>query len=313
MRISKLLLVLSIFIFPLSAHAFDPCDKGAKYTPIADRYTKGLFFIIKKCHIAPSYLLGTIHSDDPRVTDMLSTAFSKLAYANTASFEIKFDQQTARTALQYMYMEPDSIETLQSLTGMGAYSKFVNLMKQTRPNNSESAYYRMRPWAAAVMLTEPQDNNDGVALDIKLQKFAESRGIKVYGLETVNSQMEIFNGLTTPQQVGLFNDAVDNYQQIEGDIKEMLDAYLAQDLNQIKTLADKSFDTYTDKELAEHLQLEMINKRNRTMSEAMSGKIDLGGAFIAIGALHLPGKEGVLEQLEDKGYLIEQAADPAAM
>ena len=304
-----LCLLILLFSFSLPAHAFDPCDQGTKYTPIADRYKKGLFFIIKKCHVTPSYILGTLHSDDPKIIEMLGTAFSKVSYANSANFEIKFNPEVVQTTMHAMYLEPDSIETLQSIVGIGEYNKFVNLMKRVRPNNPETTYYRMRPWAAAVMLSEPQDSNDGVALDMRLQKFAESRGIAVFGLETAESQLDIFNKLTKAQQIGLFSDAVNNYPQIEKDVKEMFDTYFSQDLTKIKSLADKSFETYSDKELAAHLKLEMIDKRNRNMTETMSEKIDLGGAFIAIGALHLPGKEGVLRQLEDRGYYIETVSD----
>lgn len=307
----KLFLVLFLLLTPTASFAIDPCDKETPYKSIEERYQKGLFFIVKKCGVTPSYLLGTLHSDDPRITDMLGSAFSKVAYANSANFEIKFDKDTVAIAAQSMFLNPNSIETLQSIVGIQNYTKFVQLMKQVRPNNPELTFYRMKPWAAAVMLAEPKDEQDGVALDLKLQNFAASRSIPVFGLETAESQMKIFDSLTIDQQITLFTDAVNNYEEVEKSVKDMFDAYLAQDLTKIKELADKSFENYTDPELAAQLKLELVDKRNRTMTEAMSEKIDLGGAFIAVGALHLPGKEGVLRQLEDKGYYIEMAEQPA--
>jgi uncharacterized protein YbaP (TraB family) len=48
----------------------------------------------------------------------------------------------------------------------------------------------------------------------------------------------------------------------------------------------------------------MITSRNRTMASRAKPFIDAGGAFIAIGALHLPGSEGVVALLREAGYTV---------
>ena len=45
--------------------------------------------------------------------------------------------------------------------------------------------------------------------------------------------------------------------------------------------------------------------RNSRMVERMRPMLDKGGAFIAIGALHLAGEEGVLALLEKQGYRLQ--------
>jgi uncharacterized protein YbaP (TraB family) len=49
----------------------------------------------------------------------------------------------------------------------------------------------------------------------------------------------------------------------------------------------------------------MIGARNHRMVERMTKSFD-GGAFVAIGALHLPGEDGVLALLEQRGYAIKR-------
>ena len=220
-QIKKLFLAIAfVLISQVPSHAFDPCDRTAKYVPVADRYKKGLFFQIKKCGVAPSYLLGAMHADDPKIVDMLGDAFSKLAYASSASFEIKFNPQAMTIVAQGMFLDPASIETLQSIVGVSSYTKFVQLMKKQQPNNPETTFYRMKPWAAAVMLQEPPSINDGVALDLNLQNFAKSRGITIFGLETPESQMQIFEEIPREKQVEFFNDTIENYAQIDKDNKQ---------------------------------------------------------------------------------------------
>jgi uncharacterized protein YbaP (TraB family) len=40
------------------------------------------------------------------------------------------------------------------------------------------------------------------------------------------------------------------------------------------------------------------------MAERVTGLLDQGNALIAVGALHLPGDEGVLALLEQAGYFV---------
>ena len=44
--------------------------------------------------------------------------------------------------------------------------------------------------------------------------------------------------------------------------------------------------------------------RNATMAERMAPLIKDGGAFVAVGALHLAGKEGLIERLRAMGYRV---------
>jgi hypothetical protein len=48
----------------------------------------------------------------------------------------------------------------------------------------------------------------------------------------------------------------------------------------------------------------LIDDRNRVMVARMQGLLARGGAFVAVGAAHLPGDTGVLHLLEREGYQV---------
>jgi hypothetical protein len=50
----------------------------------------------------------------------------------------------------------------------------------------------------------------------------------------------------------------------------------------------------------------LLYRRNLRMAERLSPHLAAGGAFVAIGALHLPGDRGVLALLERAGHRIER-------
>ncbi len=61
-----------------------------------------------------------------------------------------------------------------------------------------------------------------------------------------------------------------------------------------------------DEQLVKMFLLRFNEERNRTMVERMAPRLGEGGAFIAIGALHLPGETGLLSLLAAQGYQISR-------
>jgi uncharacterized protein len=48
----------------------------------------------------------------------------------------------------------------------------------------------------------------------------------------------------------------------------------------------------------------MITGRNRTMADKAAPLLDRGSAFMAVGALHLPGPTGLIELFRTAGYTV---------
>jgi len=52
------------------------------------------------------------------------------------------------------------------------------------------------------------------------------------------------------------------------------------------------------------LDSRVLLDRNRRMAQRMARRLFEGNAFIAVGALHLPGDGGVLQLLQQQGYTV---------
>ena len=86
---------------------------------------------------------------------------------------------------------------------------------------------------------------------------------------------------------------------------ELLAAYKQRDLGGLMTLNETSMKT-GDQRLAEEFQQNLIVDRNHRMVERMREYLQQGSAFVAVGALHLPGEEGLLNLLEQQGYTVRR-------
>ena len=85
--------------------------------------------------------------------------------------------------------------------------------------------------------------------------------------------------------------------------KELKQAYLARDLPRLLELGRQDLEK-PDPALAEYLLDRLVDGRNWLMLERVQPYLRKGGTFVAVGALHLPGPDGLLQLLQARGFLV---------
>jgi uncharacterized protein YbaP (TraB family) len=277
----RYLLILLCFLFALSAQA-----------------QRGILWKIDNGRSSPSYLLGTVHSDDPRILNLPNPIRRKFDQADSFSAELKMDVMTLLES-QGMMMLTDG-RTLKDIIGQRRYRQCVKLM-QAR-GMPEMLVQQMKPWAVAAQLNLPQSQS-GIFLDMKLFQEASVSGKAVYGLETMAEQMGVFEGMSEREQIVFLDESIKHASEVPEMIRRILDLYLAGDLTGLKQYSDRMM-ARNSSQLTEIFQKRLIVDRNQRMVERMQQRLDEGNAFIAVGALHLPGDKGILRLLEQKGYAV---------
>jgi uncharacterized protein YbaP (TraB family) len=145
-------------------------------------------------------------------------------------------------------------------------------------------------------------------LDNVLRQHAEDRGIAVYGIETIAEQLALFADYSEADQLAMLDLTLEMQPRVEAQFAALRKAWLAGDLG---GLYDTAMDLPVTEspELVDEFMGRLIEERNHRMAERITGLLDQGNALIAVGALHLPGDEGVLALLEAKGYLVSPVGE----
>lgn len=264
----------------------------------AGNFTHGVLWAISKPGIHTSYLLGTIHSDDPRVTQLPPAVAQAFAKAHSFTGELDMSADSLAQTQRAMLLPGDKL--LETVIGQARYQKCVKLMADY--GVPALAVNRMKPWAIALQLNMPKPVTDRF-LDLTLYQQAVARGIPVYALETIPEQIAVFDKLPVEQQILLLDESMANYKETAAMIDTLIDLYLARDLAGLQAINEDQLQK-GDVNLAAKVEQRLIVMRNHRMVERMQPRLEEGRAFIAVGALHLPGKEGILNLLEKQGYLV---------
>jgi uncharacterized protein len=142
-------------------------------------------------------------------------------------------------------------------------------------------------------------------LDYMLARMAQEQGKTVLELESLEEQAGIFDEMAEADQVALLRHAVSNFGSLLKDTARLTDVYLKRDLSAMWRISEETSSTSPDaKRVNEVFAQRVIYDRNTRMVERMQPTLGQGGAFVAIGALHLYGDRGVLALLERRGYRV---------
>lgn len=298
-----LICLLSVFLFNLNSYKVKhyiskQCEPiRPNNSPIAEiKHAQGLLWKVSKAGKDSSYLYGTIHVSDPEVTTLTDQVSNALEDSDFFVMEALPDTAQMMSFSRTMFFNDGQL--LSSFVDAPIYEKTKEILHAYKLSSDSVSI--MKPWAAFLIMNYPPDQ--GEPLDMVLLSLAKLNSAEVAGLESLKEQADIFTRLSMEDQVMLLTDTVCHYDLVVKDFEVMKSIYLEQDLASLYNYVHKN--SMSDKPMYQRLMEKLIDERNYIMTERMQRYLNKGNAFIAIGAMHLPGKEGVLSRLEKKGYSV---------
>ncbi|HWR88029.1 MAG TPA: TraB/GumN family protein [Acidiferrobacterales bacterium] len=298
MPIARALWLILFLVVPLAGHASE-CRPVAADKPGAVRgqdFNRGLLWKIEIPGIAPSYLFGTYHTNDPRITTLPCPVKDVFDRASSYTMEVITNGAGIVSMAEAMFFNDG--KTLKDVLGEPLYQETLRTVGAIETTKT-GGINNMKPWAVMMLLSAPRAGR-GLFLDMALQYDATQRGKPTYGLETMQEQIAVFNGMSLDDQIVLLRDAVQNYQLTQDAMEELTRAYLKRDLSALLALNEKF--KPKDARVYTNMMDRLLVRRNANMAERMRVRLKEGNAFVAVGALHLPGDNGLLRLLSAAGY-----------
>lgn len=256
----------------------------------------------------PSFVFGTIHLADPRVTTLPEAVTRALESSDVLLTEIELGPATQAEAQAAMLLpEGTSLKDVlpaELHTRLGKY-----LQARGMPI---AAFARSKPWTLLPLLPLLDDRSvmQGKALDVRLVELAKARRIETGALETLAEQLGVFEAFTHAEQARMLEAGLGMLEQAAAEkrkpIEELIATYVSGDLAALEALMDdfSGFDV-DDEELEQRLEKLLLTDRNHKMADRLVTKLRSKPArawFVAVGALHCPGEEGLLALLQRGGF-----------
>jgi len=281
------------------AEPVPPAEGGASKAQAP--FSRGLLWRVSKPGVAASHVFGTMHIADPRVLLIPDPVRQALAQAKSYAMEIQFNP-----AVEARFFEAAQFEDGRRLEPMIGAEAYAQLQSSLRPREvPEEVIARMKPWAALVNLVVTPEDYAEFTLDQKLYALARARRLPAFGLESIEEQIAVFDGIPLDTQVALLRHGLAERAHFVGLIEPAIQAWLKRDLALLDAVHERTITRFP--QMAEHYRIlarHIVDNRSVVMAHRLFMPLARGGVFVAIGADHLHGEKGVLRLLQKQGYRI---------
>src|SRR5271165_457546 len=272
----------------------------------------GLLWRIDRPGLAPSYLYGTIHSTDDAALALARRAAERIGGAKVVATELgpmdaveKADIGAAALAkgLDHDHDTFDGVPE-KDRSGIEAFA-----VAQGFP---AVFAHHLKLWFLALLTATPACETRRQALDLPevdqfLAEAAAASGVKVVALETAGEQIDAISAMRPDIALAMLTLAVREPEMSDDIYATMLKLYSESRPAEILPIAD-TIGGMSEAERAaqdEFVRL-LLTDRNARMAERAGLLLREGGAFIAVGALHLPGRDGLIARFRAQGYRVEK-------
>ena len=271
----------------------------ASSTAISDYY-KGILWEVSNDSSEPSYVFGTFHSDDDAILDLPDKVRKALYFSSVLVMEMSMNPESV-AVMQQAATLPDERSLKSLINDNLIYSEVVSSMALR--GSPRTLTNRMKPWAIYMSLNAPE-RNTGMFQDLLLQVMASVQNKPVFSLEEAHEQVAVYDDLSIAEQIELLETLLVDVNDKDREYEMIKKHYLERDLEKLADAASTE-NLLVTRPLRHKVKKRLVDDRNITMTSRMLPYLERGDAFIAVGALHLPGKKGVLSRLSDNGYNVK--------
>ena len=250
------------------------------------------------------YLFGSVHVLKPTTPWRTDKVMQALAASADVTFEIDAVADPAAAQPVIASLGLDMAHPLQEKLSPADYQRLT--AQAQAAGLPMQAIGMMRPWLAAVTMTlapltkAGYDPQSGV--ELKLAAEAKAAGKPIKGFETVEQQLHFMSDLPEAEQIQMLRSNLDDAEKGAAELDAMVAAWEAGDQ---KALQRHFVDDMKTKYPV--LYEKLIASRNRAFADDLTAKLAGSGvSFVALGAGHFVGPDGIIAELAKRGIKAER-------
>jgi uncharacterized protein len=259
---------------------------------LAHATEKGLFWKLESPKGVVSYLFGTIHSDDSRVSDISPNMLTAMKSVDTFMMEAGENNDPS-----VMLLKEGNLAS--QLTD--AEFEHVRELADFHVMHMGAAM-QMKPWLLAVVFDLPKPQTP-FNLDNLLMTKSEEFGKNVVGIETAKEHFGVMDDFSMDEQMVMLRAVLKRTPaQKEADFESLIAVYMEGDSDKITALNEKITAGMLPGDIWAKIKDKLLDKRSVLMAERAIPVANEKPIFLAVGASHLAGEIGLISAFKKAGY-----------
>ncbi|MFZ0456356.1 MAG: TraB/GumN family protein [Ignavibacteriaceae bacterium] len=244
----------------------------------------------------PSYLYGTVHLIPQSDFFLIDSLESKFKSCDEIALEVDMDDPEFLTKTQQLMFMPDN-KSIQDLLDSADYGQLSDFFKDSL-NLTLNQFQRLKPFFLVQFILPKMINKPLASYELTFVQMAKKYNIDLTGLESVEEQMNSIDKIPFKKQAELVLETIKDFNENRQIYNQLISAYKKTDFKNFYDLMVKA-----SPELKEFEQILLID-RNEKWVPRIEKMIKERPCFIAVGALHLEGENGLVALLKSDGYTV---------
>lgn len=271
----------------------------------------GIFWRVEKGSLPTSFLFGTIGSTDEGALALARRASEEIPHAKVVATELAAPQNAGEKAnnlraliARALDLDHDTFDAAPPDDRAAIEAAF----RQYRFRGDLAHHLQL--WFLAMLRAIPPCEGTRTTLGLpEVDQFlagqAKTAGVPVVALERREEQIDTLASIR-PEAAALFLAVSGRKPEMNDDLyATLVHLYRESRPADIFAVTDAIPDlTEKEREAVDELNQRLLTAHNGVMAERLAPLLEQGGVFVAIGALHLSGKDGLIERLRAKGYAV---------
>ena len=253
------------------------------------------------------YLLGSVHVLRPGDAALPRAALEAYADAEQLVMEIDLDDAAVGDPLAIAQQMQSSAalpagQSLQSVLG----SDYAEVAQRASEAGLELAMFdRFQPWFVATLLLQLELAKRGFDPALGIEQQLAGRAVAdrkpIMGRETPAQQFAVLSGLSLADQKRFLLMTLDESAQADAELEQLLAAWRKGDITALAALLSDEFERFPQ------LYRPLTEDRNRAWVGQLGDLLDDRDDYlVVVGALHLVGRNSVVDLLRQRGYTVTQ-------
>ncbi len=246
----------------------------------------------------PSYLYGTIHVISQNDFFLGKNVTKRLQYADELVMEIDMSKMDIAALTKLSVLDSGmAIRNYMDDTDYAVLKSFMEDSIGIQKFTFESFYSKLKPFYLEQLIFFKYLGQEKESYEQNFKKLAEEKNTPQSGLETIEEQLLFLDEIPLDNQLKSMIKTIKNYTSETQKLDELINDYKAQNISALTKSFEEDEDTLLKKKL--------VDKRNNNWIPKLKSLMEGKSCFIAVGAGHLGGENGLINLLTKQGYTVE--------
>jgi len=241
-----------------------------------------------------SYLFGTIHAINENQFYFPKKLEKIASKCDAICLEIA-NVSTSAPAIDKLMMTDKSLQDLFTKSQMDSIHYWADRFLLMKPNQFDENFGKAKPFLLLQFILKFSLPENIKSYELVFEENAKKNNQELIGFETVDFQLSLFDNMSLEDQVKMVMESLREEKTSKDKFLELQKVYLDQDLDRLYNLT-KEESTPLNRSFLEDRNIDWIPKIEKMTQDKV--------VFIAVGAAHLGGKEGVIELLIKNGFQV---------